>query len=189
VKTRVFSAFVDYVPDPRWTLSTGYTYNYLSSKTDTVVPLSLNAAQPPNPVGNLGFLRGFSEFYMKDNFFFVDVSAQPTNRVSFYASYRYNDDKGQGSRATSLMERFLSSYPFKTSAPEVRLAIKLTRNVDWNLGYQYHNYRDRLQFGYFPYNELINTNVIPANATYPPNQNYRAHLPYTSIRFYFGGDR
>jgi len=186
VRTRVFSTYVDYVPDPRYTLSTGYTYNYLSSKTDTVVPLSLNATQPPNPTGNLGFLRGFSEFYMKDNYFFVDLSGQPTNRVSFYASYRYNNDKGQGSRAATLMENFLSSYPFKSHTPELRLAIKLTRNLDWNLGYQYNSYDEKLQFGYFPYNELINTNVIPANATYPTNQNYRAHMPYVSLRFYFG---
>jgi hypothetical protein len=189
VRSRMFSAFVDYTPDPRWSLSTGYTYNYLSSKTDTVIPLSLNATQPPNPVGNLGFLRGFSEYYMKDNFFFVDVSAKPVDRVSFFASYRYNNDKGQGSRAATQMERFLSSYPINTSTPEVRVAIKLTRNVDWNLGYQYHKYSEKLQYGYFPYNELVNTNLIPANATYPPNQNYRAHLPYMSLRFYFGGDR
>ena len=187
VKNRIFSAFVDYVPDPRWTVSTGYTYNTLSSKTDTVVPLSLNATLPPNPVGNLGFLRGFSEYYMKDNYFFVDVSGQPTKRVSLYASYRYNNDKGQGSQAATLMERFLSSYPFKSHTPEFRLAIKLNKNVDWNLGYQYHNYNERLQYGYFPYNELINTNSIPANATYPTNQNYRAHMPYMSLRFYFGG--
>ncbi len=189
VRSRVFSAYVDYVPDPRWTLSSGYTYNYLSSKTDTVIPLSLNASQPPNPVGNLGFLRGFSEFYMKDNYIFVDLFGQPSNRVSFYASYRYNNDKGQGSRATSLMERFLSSYPFRSHSPEFRLAIKLTNNVDWNLGYQYHNYNESLQYGYIPYDALVNTNVIPANATYPTNQNYRAHLPYVSLRFYFGGDR
>ena len=187
VRTRLFSTYVDYVPDPRWTLSTGYTYSYLSSKTDTVVPLSLNASLPPNPVGNLGFLRGFSEFFMKDNYFFVDLSGQPTKRVSLYASYRYNNDKGQGSRAATLMERFLSSYPFKSHTPEFRLAIKLTRNLDWNLGYQYNSYNEKLQFGYFPYNELVNTNVIPANATYPTNQNYRAHMPYVSLRFYFGG--
>lgn len=186
VRTRVFSAYVDYVPDPRWTLSTGYTYNYMSSKTDTVVPLSLNAAQPPNPVGNLGFLRGFSEFYMKDNYFFVDLSGQPINRVSLYASYRYNNDRGQGSRVTTLMERFLSSYPFTSHTPEFRLAIRLTRNIDWNLGYQYNDYKESLQLGYFPFNELVNTNVIPTNATFPTNQNYRAHLPYTSLRIYFG---
>lgn len=186
VKTRVFSAFVDYVPDPRWTMSAGYTYNYLSSKTDIVVPLSLNAAQPPNPVGNLGFLRGYSEFYMKDNYFFVDLTGQPVKRVSFYASYRYDNDKGQGSRASTQMERLLSSYPFRTHNPEVRLAIKLSKNIDWNLGYQYNRYDEKLEFGYYPYNELVNTNIIPTGARYPTNQNYRAHLPYTSIRIYFG---
>ncbi|MBX7053665.1 MAG: hypothetical protein K1X36_01835 [Pyrinomonadaceae bacterium] len=187
VRSRVFSAYVDYTPDPRWTMSTGYTYSYMSSKTDTVVPLSLNAALPPNPVGNFGFLRGFSEFYMKDNFFFVDLSGRPNKRISVYASYRYNNDKGQGNQVSTLMERFLSSYPFTTHVPELRMAIKLTRNIDWNLGYQYNRYDERLQFGYFPYNELTNTNVIPANSVYPTNQNYRAHLPYMSLTIYFGG--
>lgn len=185
-RSRVFSAYVDYVPDPRWTFSTGYTYSYQSSKTDLVVPLSLNPSQPPNPVGNLGFMRGFSEFYVKDNYFFFDVTANPINRVSLYASYRYNQDIGQGSRATASMERFLSSYPFTSHSPEFRVAIRLTRNVDWNVGYQYYDYRERLRYGYFPYNELVNTNAIPANAVYPPDQNYRAHLPYMSLKFYFG---
>jgi hypothetical protein len=189
VRTRVFSTYVDYVPAARWTLSTGYTYNYLSSQTDTVVPLALNAAQPPNPVGNAGFLRGFSEFYIKENYFFVDLSAQPMDRVSLYAGYRYNNDIGQGNRAATQMERFLSSYPFRSHNPELRMAIKLTRNLDWNLGYQYNRYDEKLQFGYFPYNNLVNTNIIPANATYPTNQNYRAHMPYTSLRIYFGGGR
>jgi hypothetical protein len=187
VRTRVFSAYVDYNPDPRWTLSSGYTYSYLTSKTDTVVPLSLNAANPPNPVGNLGFIRGFSEFQMRDNYFFVDISGSPIDRVSLYASYRYNHDKGQGRRAATLMEQFISSYPFTLHTPELRLAIRLTNNVDWNVGYQYNSYKERLQYGYFPYNELVNTNVIPANAVYPPNQNYNAHLPYMSLRIYFGG--
>lgn len=187
VRSRVFSAHVDYVPDPRWMLSAGYTYNYMSSKTDIVVPLSISATgPPPSTTPNSGFLRGFSEFYMKDNYFFVDLSAQPIKRVSFYVSYRYDNDLGQGNRVTTQMERFLSSYPFKSHMPEVRLAIKLARNVDWNIGYQYNKYDEKLQLGYFPYNELANTNVIPAVTNYPTNQNYRAHLPYTSIRIYFG---
>ena len=56
------------------------------------------------------------------------------------------------------------------TTPEFRAAIRLTRNVDWNLGYQYYNYKDTLT----------------------PFENYRAHLPYTSLRIYFGqsaGDR
>lgn len=188
VRNRVFSAYVDYVPDPRWNLSVGYTYNYLSSKTDLVVPLSLSATgSPPFPTPNLGFQRGFSEFFVKDNDFFFDVSAQPVNRLSFYASYRYNKDIGQGVRVSTLAERIVSSYPFQSHVPEFRVAIKLTKNIDWNLGYQYNDYKENLRIGYYHYNELANTNVIPANSVYAPNQNYRAHLPYTSLRIYFGG--
>jgi hypothetical protein len=72
--------------------------------------------------------------------------------------------------------------------PEFRIAIKLTRNIDWNVGYQYNDYKEKLQIGYYLYNELT-TNDIPPNAVYAPNQNYRAHLPYTSLRIYFGGER
>ncbi|MFN0140279.1 MAG: hypothetical protein ACKVQW_09355 [Pyrinomonadaceae bacterium] len=187
VRNRVFSAYVDYVPDPRWTLSSGYTYSYLSSKTDLVVPLSISATgPPPSTTPNLGFLRGFSEFYMKDNYFFFDVTANPVNRLSFFASYRYNKDNGQGTRVSALAERIISSYPFQSHVPEFRVAIKLTNNIDWNLGYQYNSYKENLRIGYYQYNELANTNVIPATTVYPPNQNYRAHLPYTSLRIYFG---
>ncbi len=173
VRSRVFSAYADYVPDPRWTLSAGYTYNFLTSKTDIDVP----------SVG-----RGFSEFYMKDNYFFVDVSAHPVNRVSFYGSYRYNKDNGQGNRVSPTLLNIISSYPFQMHTPEFRIAIKLTRNIDWNVGYQYNDYKEKLQIGYYLYNELT-TNDIPPNAVYAPNQNYRAHLPYTSLRIYFGGER
>ncbi len=171
VRTRTFSSYVDYVPDPRWTLSTGYTYSFLTSKTDILLP-------------SLG--QGFSEFYMKDNYFFVDVSAQPVRRVAFYGSYRYDKDNGQGNRVSPTLLRITSSYPFQSHGPEFRIAIKLTRNIDWNLGYQYNDYKEKLQIGYFLYNELT-TNDIPANAVYPPNQNYRAHMPYMSLRFFFGG--
>lgn len=188
VRNRIFSAYVDYVPDPRWTLSTGYTYNYMTSKTDLVVPLSLSATgTPPFPNPNLGFQRGFSEFYLKDNYFFFDVSANPVNRLSFYGSYRFNKDVGQGTRVSALAERIISSYPFQSHVPEFRVAIKLSKNIDWNLGYQYNDYKENLRTSYFQFNELANTNVIPATSVYPPNQNYRAHLPYTSLRIYFGG--
>ena len=49
-------------------------------------------------------------------------------------------------------------------SPEFRIAIKVHKNVDWNLGYQYYRYRD----------------------IFISAQNYNANLPYTSLRFYFG---
>ena len=50
-------------------------------------------------------------------------------------------------------------------SPEFRAVFRLSRHVDWNVGYQYYDYKD----------------------TQTPFENYRAHLPYTSLRFYFGG--
>ena len=53
----------------------------------------------------------------------------------------------------------------KMDSTEFRIAFSITRNVDWNVGYQYFKYRD----------------------DQTPSQNYKAHLPYTSLRIYFGG--
>lgn len=160
VKSRVFSAYVDWVPDPRWSLSTGYTYHYLTSETDLVVPLA-------------SLTPGFSEFYMRDNYAFIDVSVQPINRLTLFASYRFNKDFGQGDRTSTLPQRIISSYPYQLHTPEIRVAVRLTKNIDWNVGYQYYDYKENLAKGYFE--------------PFPPNQNYNAHLPYTSLRIYFGG--
>lgn len=160
IRNRIFSGYVDWSPDQRFSLSTGYTYHHLTSETDIVVPL---AALTP----------GFSEFYMRDSYAFIDLSAQPIKRVSLYASYRFNKDAGQGDRLSNQANIIISSYPFRLHMPEARVAFKLTRNVDWNIGYQYYSYRERLQGPHFD--------------PYPPNQNYNAHMPYTSLRIYFGG--
>jgi hypothetical protein len=57
-------------------------------------------------------------------------------------------------------------------SPEGRLAIRLNRQLDWNLGYQYYSYNE---------SKLVST--FPAS---PRPQNYHAHLPYMSLRLYFG---
>lgn len=160
VKNRVFSAYVDWSPESRFSLSTGYTYHHLTSETDIIVPLAV-------------FTRGFSQFFMRDNYVFFDVTAQPFKRVSVYASYRFNKDRGQGDRVSTAPQFIVSSYPFNLKMPEIRLAIKLTKNIDWNLGYQYYDYRENLERAYFD--------------PVPQNQNYNAHMPYTSLRIYFGG--
>jgi hypothetical protein len=104
VRSRMFSASFDWVPDPKWTLSSGYTYQYLNSRTNIVVPL---AALTP----------GFSEFYMRDSYAFVDVSARPFERLSFYASYRFNEDTGKATRfqqcrkTSSVRTRSECSFP------------------------------------------------------------------------------
>jgi hypothetical protein len=48
----------------------------------------------------------------------------------------------------------------------------LNRHLDWNLGYQYYGY-----------NESDFLKTFPGS---PRAQNYHAHLPYMSLRVYFG---
>lgn len=160
-KNRIFSASVDWTPRDEFSLSGGYTYQHLTSKVDVLVPI---AGTPGN------YRRGLSEYFVRDSHFFFDVTARPIRRVSIFASYRINDDNGQGDRVAARPEDIISSYPIRFQSPEVRVAIRLTKNIDWNVGYQYYDYKERqTQSGFIGF-----------------DQNYNAHLPYTSLRIYFG---
>ncbi len=151
-RSRTFSTSVDWTPSPQFMVSGGYTYQHLDSAVDIIVPIS-------------GMRRaGISEYYVRDSYFHFDVHAKPIKRVSLFASYRINDDAGQGSRMSTRPQDLVTSYPMRFHSPEIRLALKLHRNVDWNVGYQYYDY----------------------NEQFPNAQNYNAHLPYTSLRFFFG---
>jgi hypothetical protein len=59
--------------------------------------------------------------------------------------------------------------------PEAKVSVRLSRNFDWNAGYQYIDYTER-----------ANTVSLFEVAPLVPNQDYRAHLFYTSLRIYFG---
>lgn len=167
VSTRIFSASVDWSPKSELSLSAGYTYNHQTSSADIIVPIGT----PLFPTTR--FLQGVSEYYMRDSYFYFDVHARPLNRVSLYASYRINDDQGQGNRIETRPQDFINSYPMRFNTPEARIAIRLTKHIDWNIGYQYYSYRETPEMNPFL------TNRFPA-------QNYTAHLPYTSLRIYFG---
>lgn len=174
-KTRIFSGSVDWTPRTDLSFSGGYTYNHQTGKADIIVPVG-------TPIfTTTRFLAGVSEYYVRDSFFFFDVTAQPIRRVTLFASYRFNDDKGQGDRVITQPQDIITSYPITTHAPEVKLAIRLTKNIDWNLGYQYYSYEEIPHFSPFA-NPLVRF----------PAQNYTAHMTYTSLRFFFGrsaGDR
>lgn len=174
-KTRIFSASVDWMPRTDLSFSTGYTYHHQTGTADIIVPVGT----PIFPTTR--FLLGVSEYFVRDSFFHFDVSARPIKRVSLFASYRINDDRGQGDRVISRPQDIITSYPMRNQMPEVKLAIRLTKNVDWNLGYQYYSYRETPHFSPFA-NPLVRF----------PAQNYTAHMPYTSLRIFFGrsaGDR
>lgn len=176
-KSRVFSAAVDWTPRPEVTFSSGYTYNWMDTNTDIVVPVGSPI------VSTTTWFFGTSKFFMRDSYFYADVTARPTKRVSFYASYRINDDPGQGSQAVTRPQDIYSSYPMRFQTPEARVTIRLTKNIDWNLGYQYYSYRETPIQN--PLVFIVITGQPNRNQIYPA-QNYTAHLPYTSIRIYFG---
>lgn len=161
IKNRFYTGSLDWEPRHDLSFSTGYTYRHLTSYTPIAVPIS----------GAPGtYVYSFSQFFMRDHYAFFDVSAKPMDRVSLFASYRISLDKGQGDRVTApvvtiLTPYIIESYPMQLQSPEFRVAFRITRNIDWNVGYQYYDYKDKDT----------------------PLENYRAHLPYTSFRIYFGG--
>jgi len=164
VRTRVFTSSVDWTASSKVSFSAGYNYNWLNS--DAVVDYYY---QVP-PAASVRHPTGRSLYFVRNNFFYVDTTAQLVPRVSFYASYRINKDNGQGNRLadpTGTPGTLINSYPMSYQSPEARIAVKINRQLDWNFGYQYYNYRESAVVG-------------------PRPQNYHAHLPYTSLRIYFG---
>ncbi|HKO43080.1 MAG TPA: hypothetical protein VJU84_07315 [Pyrinomonadaceae bacterium] len=159
VKSRIFTSSLDWTPNSRVYFSTGYNYHWITS--DAVIEYFFNSVQHP---------LGRSQYYSRNNFFFVDSVFRLARRATLFASYRVNKDNGQGDRVadpTGNPGTLIASYPMSFQSPEARLALRLHERLDWNIGYQYYNYNESVIVG-------------------PRPQNYHAHLPYTSLRFYFG---
>jgi hypothetical protein len=176
-RTRYFSGSVDYTPLEKWTFSAGYTYNHQTTDTDVLVPVGT----PINTSTTFAF--GKSLYFVKDNYFFFDVTAQPVRRVTLFASYRIDDDKGQGSMVATNPYDIITSYPMRFQTPEAKVSFRLNRWIDWNVGYKYYSYRET-QFA-SPYAWVV-VSGAPNRLFVPANQNYTAHMPYTSLTFYFG---
>lgn len=151
-RSQTYSAVLDWYPANEFNLSGGYTYQHLNSETAVIVPVSGQR------------LQGVSQFFVRDHYGFIEVTARPVKRLTIFGSYRFNDDRGQGDLTSAVPQNIITSYPMKFHSPEVRLSVRLNSHIDWNIGYQYFNYKERFQ----------------------TLQDYRAHLPYTSLRIYFG---
>jgi hypothetical protein len=189
VKSRVFTSSVDWMPNTRFTLNMGYNYNWVNS--DAVIQYYY---QVP-PAASLFHPNGQALYYQRLNYFFVDLTARLNRRMTLFTSYRLNHDGGQGNLlsdpvggpaitggvippggtaavASNQGGTLITSYPMSFNSPEARLAIMINRHLDWNLGYQYYSYNE---------NNFLNTFPGSVRA-----QNYHAHLPYMSLRLYFG---
>jgi hypothetical protein len=158
VNSRIYTASVDWTPNSRLWLDTSYTHTHLTS--DAVIVFFAPAPGTTTPS-----LRtvGLSRYFVRDDFAFVNTSVQLHPRASLYAGYRIHRDRGQGNRVSS-PSVLIGSYPMQFSTPEFRFAFRLHDRVDWNVGYQYFDFKER----------FVN------------QQFYQAHLPYTSLRIYFG---
>jgi hypothetical protein len=159
VKSRIFTSSIDWTANSRISFNTGYNYNWVTS--NAVVDYFFNSIRHP---------LGHSLYYSRVHYFFFDTVARLNSRATLYAAYRINKDTGQGSRIadpTGNPGFLIASYPMSYQSPEARLAIRLNRWLDWNVGYQYYNYNESTVVG-------------------PRPENYSAHLPYTSLRIYFG---
>ena len=152
IQSRHFTSSVDWTPNGKFSLSSGYTHMRVTSIAGILLPIG-------------GQRRvGESQYFSRDNFFFFNTFIRPTSRVTLYAGYNINKDSGQGDRVSPSNVILIDSYPMSFQSPEARLTLRLNRVLDWNVGYTYYNYSDK----FFPV------------------QNYHAHLPYTSLRIYFG---
>jgi Putative outer membrane beta-barrel porin, MtrB/PioB len=159
IKSRIFTTSLDWTTTSRFSVSAGYNYHWINSKA--IVDYFFNSVR--HPLGN-------SLYIMRNNFFYLESVARIAPRATLFAAYRINKDNGQGNRVADPAGNpgtLIASYPMSYQSPEARLAIKLHDRLDWNVGYQYYNYNESTIVG-------------------PRPQNYHAHLPYTSLRFYFG---
>ena len=170
LKTRVFTSSIDWMPNSKITLNAGYNYHWVNS--DAIIDYFY---QVP-PAASVRHPEGQALYYQRLSYFFADLTARLNRRMTLFTSFRINDDNGQGSRLsnpTGTPGTIITSYPMTFLTPEARLAIRINRHFDWNLGYQY-----------YAYNESGFLTTFPGAS--PRAQNYHAHLPYMSLRLYVG---
>jgi len=187
-KSRTFQSSVDWTPNGRFALSTGYNYNWLDNDS------TIDYYYQVPPATSVFHHFGHALYFMRNNFFFIDMTMRLNRRMTLFTSYRINEDGGQGNllsnptggspiaggiiidgvlkNPANIGGTLITSYPMNFQSTDDRLAIRLNRHLDLNLGYQYYAYNE---------NDIVN--IFPPS---PRPQNYHAHLPYMSLRVYLG---
>lgn len=130
VNSRLVVSSVDWTPNGRFSISSGYTRSHISSEAEIIF------------FANSVRQDGVSRYFLRDNFAFFNAYVQPHARVSLYGSYRIHVDKGQEDRV-STPTVLVGSYPQQFQSPEFRVAFKLHDRIDWNVGYQYFDFQER----------------------------------------------
>jgi hypothetical protein len=152
VNTRSFNSSIDWTPNGKFALSSGYTYMHHESDAAIIFFINNNIRR-----------EGLSQYVMKNHFAYLNTHIKFHPRWLLFSSYSIHKDRGQDDMNLLSTSTLLSSYPLQFQSVESRLSFKLHKRVEWSVGYQYYDYKERL----------------------PIRQDYRAHLPYASLRFYF----
>lgn len=160
VTSRTFGAAFSYMPNADFTLNGGYNYTYLNAETDVSFPTR-----------NFGSGLGMSIYNLRNNYGYVDAWVRPHPRVSIFGAFRASWDTGDGDAFDGPTRTIVGSYPLKFLSPEVRGTVRLTDNIDANVGYQFYDYDEKFD--------------VPIHGSFE-SQNYRAHLPYFSVTIYLG---
>jgi hypothetical protein len=157
INSRIYSASVDWTASEKLSFNSGFTKTHITS--DAAIVFFFNGVRQ----------QGRSRYFVNDTFGFINMYAQLHKRASLYASYSIHKDFGQGDRVSGLQgavltrPELITSYPVQFQTPEFRLAVRLNDRLDWNVGYQYFDFKEK----------FVN------------QQFYQAHLPYTSLKIYF----
>jgi hypothetical protein len=133
INSRIFVGSVDWTPNQKFGLSSGYTHTHVTSQAQVI--FFFNSVRQD----------GISRYFMKDNFAFINTFIQFHPRVSLTTGYRFQKDSGQGDRLPASPAELIGSYPLQFQTPEFRLAVKVAKNVDWIAGYQWYDYKEKFQ--------------------------------------------
>ncbi len=133
-------------------------------------------------LGGLAFFAGTPAVSLNEQSIFISnihaanlgLRFPVTSRADLYIGYNITKDTGDG-RASAVqnpstpVQNLLSSvqtFPLTYQTPLIRLSVRITPKLRYNLGYQYYGYHE--DFG------LLET-----------NESYRAHTGYTSLLWSF----
>ncbi len=109
--------------------------------------------------------------------FFFAARAQPHKRLTVYAGYNIAKDTGSDRGILAYVPGanapyptfsrdgadFYNAFPLTYQSPLARLAVSLHEKLSWNLGWQFYDYAEKVV----------------------ANQNYHAHVGYSSLRWSF----
>jgi hypothetical protein len=153
--SRSISFSASWQPNARVYLNGGYDYNYLFSTADII--FFVNNAKK----------QGRSLYYARQDFVFIDTRLALTKRLDLLMVYRYTGDRGQPDPSifgpAPGPNDFISTLPLTRHNPEVRLAYRFSNHLTGNVTYRHYSYNEREGL----------------------NQDYRANILTTSVRFTF----